>query len=248
MTVLNDAAAIYLGPDRVARVYVGDARVWPPAAPGYADHIKAQTPLAYWRLGEPSGTVAADEMGYHDATYTGNPTLGTPGLVGDDDTAMTVAGVLMQGATAGNTAFQLYADFSIEAWFQTSNAGTSFRSIVVKMNDYSMFAMDNVLGVYEWGSGLIVSSGVNIADGQRHHGVVVFGINYGPAESQMYLDGVAVGPPFTHSLSSQAQQLTFGYNDFATQEFNGTIDEVAIYNRRLTPAEVLGNYQAGSAT
>jgi hypothetical protein len=39
--------------------------------------VLADSPLAYWRLGESGGSVAADSGGNgHSGTYVGNPTVG----------------------------------------------------------------------------------------------------------------------------------------------------------------------------
>jgi len=210
----------------------------------YPERIRSLNPLSYWRLGEVvDSSGAVDEMGLYGCTYTGSPTLGVPGLlVGDTDTAMQVFGIANQGATAGNPLEYQLDVCTLEAWVSTTNAGASYRAILVKQDTFGVFAIDNVLSVYEWGTGLATSSGVNIADGARHHVVVVFQ----PSGSQMYLDGVAVGPPFTHLASNQYNSLSIGYAGFAGQEFTGTIDEAAIYGRVLTAEEVAGNYQLGT--
>lgn len=57
----------------------------------YADDINALSPLAYWRLGESSGTVMTDSSGNsYDGTYVGSPTLGVASLQASDaDTCVT---------------------------------------------------------------------------------------------------------------------------------------------------------------
>jgi hypothetical protein len=65
--------------------------------------------------------------------------------------------------------------------------------------------------------------------------------------SQLYLDGVPVGAQFNHWPLNQNGNLCIGYNDYNSQEWNGTIDDVAIYSRALTLAEIAGNYEAGTA-
>lgn len=100
----------------------------------YADEVQADNPLAYWRLGEASGTTAFDSSpnGSH-GTLTGGVTLGRPGaLYGDPDTAMGFDGV--------NDYIALPSGFStlgggatLEAWiYPTSNANWS--RIVVLSN------------------------------------------------------------------------------------------------------------------
>jgi hypothetical protein len=56
----------------------------------YRAAVLAKNPVAYWRLGEATGTTALDETGNgHDGTYIGNPTFGQPGAInGDPNTAV----------------------------------------------------------------------------------------------------------------------------------------------------------------
>jgi hypothetical protein len=243
MTAINHADAVRLGSAAVDAVHVGGVKVWPPVV-GYADRIRSLGPLSYWRLGEAAGASAAvDEMGLYHGAYTGSPTLGVVGLLTDDaDTAMQVAGGTMQGVNCGAGYF--LGQLTVETWAKTANAGSSYRSVVVKQNAYGIFVIDGVVGTYVWGSGQAVNTGLNINDGQRHH--IVNTLQYGVVGgSQFYVDGVAVGAPYQHSHVHGGNYLDIGYNDYAGQEFIGVIDEVAVYGRVLTPDEILGNHQAG---
>lgn len=61
----------------------------------YAEAILSDNPAGYWRLGEPSGTVAADELGVSNGTYTGSPTLAVAGALDVDSNG----GVLFNGTS-----------------------------------------------------------------------------------------------------------------------------------------------------
>lgn len=52
-------------------------------APGtYSQLVLAKHPVAYWRLGEPSGPTAADSSKHgHHGRYVGNPSFGQPGAI-----------------------------------------------------------------------------------------------------------------------------------------------------------------------
>jgi len=55
----------------------------------FATYLDSLSPSGWWRLGEASGTTAADEQAANDGIYESSPTLGEPGLVKDDaDTAV----------------------------------------------------------------------------------------------------------------------------------------------------------------
>ncbi len=52
------------------------------AAPSYSASVLADSPLAYWRLGEASGTTAADASGNgRTGSYLNTPTLGAAGAL-----------------------------------------------------------------------------------------------------------------------------------------------------------------------
>ena len=49
-----------------------DSAELPDTAPGYAAEVLADSPVAYWRLSETSGSTVADETGNgHDGTVYG---------------------------------------------------------------------------------------------------------------------------------------------------------------------------------
>src|SRR5262249_13962061 len=55
----------------------------------YASTVLADSPAAYWRLGESSGSSAADSSGNaNGGSYSGSVTLGAPALITDLDTAV----------------------------------------------------------------------------------------------------------------------------------------------------------------
>jgi hypothetical protein len=64
------------------------------AAGTYAQTIVAKQPVGYWRLGERSGSAAADSSGNHrDGVYHGDPHFGEPGaIVGDSAGAVRFGG------------------------------------------------------------------------------------------------------------------------------------------------------------
>jgi hypothetical protein len=254
VTLLNTADKIYLGAQTADAVYLGAELVWssaPVVIGSYVDEVMADSPLGYWRFGEPGpwvyGMPAVDASGRRDGTYTSDPTLGVPStLTSDANTAMQVAGANQQGVQIPNHADYQISTLTLEAWVKTTGAGSSFRSIAVKQDAYGIFAIDGVLGTYVWGTATVVNTGVTIADGDPHHIVMVLrdGVAAG---SQFYLDGVPVGTAFTYVTSNHAQPLDFGYNSFGGQEFIGVIDEGAIYGTALSAGRIAAHYAAGVA-
>src|SRR6478609_8595556 len=81
----------------------------------YSSTILSDSPLAYWRLGELSGSSAADASGNaHTGTYTGSVALGLAGAVaGDNDAAAKFDG---SSAYVSLPVFSTLATWSVEAW------------------------------------------------------------------------------------------------------------------------------------
>ena len=83
----------------------------------YRDAVMADSPRAYWRLGEQSGTTAADETGNSPGLYKNGVTFGRPGAVRNSvDTASLFDGVDDQ-VSVGDTPFlDVTTAVTIEAW------------------------------------------------------------------------------------------------------------------------------------
>ena len=98
-----------------------------PAA-GYRDAVLAEGPRGYWRLGEQSGSTAADETANASAgSYLGGVTLGVPGAVAaDSNTAIGLDGA-NDYASMGDPASGVLdfgtTDFSVEFWLKTAVNG-----------------------------------------------------------------------------------------------------------------------------
>lgn len=94
----------------------------------YSDAVNALSPLAYWRLGETSGTVAVDETGLHDGTYFNTPTLGSDPLIpGETETSVLFDKASFEYMETGYIID--YAAFSITALIKVGNDFTTNMSV-----------------------------------------------------------------------------------------------------------------------
>lgn len=236
----------------------------------YTTAVAADTPLAWYRLGEPSGTSAADNSGNsHTGTYVNTPTLGATGLLLPDvdaDTAVTFASASSQRVlldtlgSLGSSAATLTAEFwikttttsTLQAAFGTVKTGTSMICACYLNTDNTetasvgktCFALRDNAGVLQR-----AHITTNIYDGVPHHVVWVVA---SATDFTIYVDGASVSKSisantlgtmanFDFAMTIGARNLRGTLDRFA----DATLDEVAFYTTRLSAARVLAHYRAG---
>lgn len=222
----------------------------------YRSVVLNSDPFGYWRLGESSGTEAADlGSGAGSGTYQ-SVTLGRPGaLAGTPDTAAEFGpGKALQ--LPDNTIPHLGDQLSVEAWFTTTAsgvlvaAGTQQSSGVARGPMLYVGTDGKLRGALDAVSSPITSA-QRVNDGAWHHVV----LTVAGAQQRLYLDGRLVGT-YNGTVSSWRRFATVG-NGVASSStspavpsgtaafpFRGSIDEVAIYGHPLTEEEVRRHYAA----
>ena len=224
------------------------------ASSAYSNAVLADTPAAYWRLGETSGTVANSVIppDSNDGTYIGLPTLGRPGaLAGDNNTAVQLNGTSQKITVADTPALHL-ADgpLTLEAWVNLPTLTGLTQGIVSRGASGGYYLRINAAGQLEFVSSqvaIIVASTTTLSASAWHHVVAT----KNGAASLLYIDGVDVtGTVIDSTLSETGGTLSIGdeWPLGNTEWFGGSIDEVAIYNTVLSPARVLAHYLAGTST
>ena len=217
------------------------AAVTPTGSPTtYASTVMGSAPLVYLRLDD-TATTAADSSGSGlNGNYTGTFTHAVQGaLTGDPDTAMSGGGVQVnqtQGFPSGAAARTL------EIWFKTSSTATQN---LAAYGDNNWFGTNFIWQILSGGTqlnlgttttGWAFTNPYNMADGQWHLADVV----YDGTSLTMYLDG--------NSLGSQAAGLsTTAGTHFVVGTFNGSLDEVSVYNRVMPASEVSNHWLAAGA-
>lgn len=130
------------------------------------------------------------------------------------------------------TAFQSNS-ITLEAWIK-ANPAPGYRAIITKQWAYGLYLSNNILISHLYNVGDL-STGVNVADGIWHH--VAFTLSTGTAT--VYLDGVAKASRSGYSITNQNSNVLIGEGGpSAGQYFNGSIDEVRIWNVARTQAQI----------
>jgi len=134
---------------------------------------------------------------------------------------------------------------SISAWVKTSTPGISYRGIVAKQNAWALFVRDSILVAYSWGTGGGErTTGINIADNTWKHVALTFTETVGTPSNNavIYLNGSAV---LTTTITNSNQTVSLQIAEAnASQNLNGNISNVQVYNRVLPASEILQNFNA----
>ncbi len=134
---------------------------------------------------------------------------------------------------------------TISAWIKTTTNDANYRAIICLQGNYGLFVKSSVLITYDWGNNIDRATATNVIDGNWKNVVMTFSNNVGTPSNNaiLYVNGVSVLTTTTKFLSNSSN-LLFGYGNSVNQYFNGSISNGLIYNRVLTAAEVLQNFNA----
>jgi hypothetical protein len=233
------------------------------AAPvAYQSAVTASGPILYYKLNETSGdAVNYGSLGAtFNASYNGAPARGAPTLAGDTGVRFTGAADFLQSLTTAPAGMTGNPTFSAEAIVLVPNGATAslwppflhWGSGNTGHEVYFSLANGNADRVYAgfYNAGLRTSNTVSL--GTWHHiAWVRQGGNGSDTGTTLYIDGTAVALQVDPDLIPgilTAGQISVTSTPFhidrasdATRFFTGTLDEVALYDRALPPAEVLAH-------
>lgn len=225
------------------------------APPNYQATVLADAPLGYWRLGEASGTVAADISGNgFNGIYT-NCTLGTAGLLsGDPNAAVTFNGitsVVDLGVTAGlniTGVATVEAIIKMIGWPAANAQGAIYaRAYSGGYEDGFLVETDaggtvHSLFIYSYDGGThSTTATISWALGEAHH---VVG-QYTGSAWKIFIDGVQVASTadVVGSVASTGHS-SIGAEIGQPRFLNAVLDEVATYNTVLSAARILVHAQS----
>jgi len=230
------------------------------------DAILDLGPLAYWRLGESGGTTAADQTGRYPGSYRNGVGLGV-NLPVRCDTAVRFDGSNDYVEIPHNDAFLLNSG-TIQFWF-CADSVAAIQGLLTK--DSRGFDDGGHVGFWiDWTQCVLVrlqSTSNNyyvqsgpVSAGQWYH--VAF--TFGTGGMKLYLNGDLVdGDSYTGGMgtssggSGNREPIAIGVSTDDSDDlsvtpyryaYRGLIDEVAIFGRVLTLAEIKTIYDAGTAT
>lgn len=242
-----------------------------PAASGYSASVLGNSPIAYWRLGEASGTTAYDYIGANNGTYF-NTTLNQDGYSSvDSNRAAVFSGDNSYVGLISGTAINFEGtnvSFTLECWANGPEGQPDESSLIAKgtgaegTTANEQFALDIAFGHYRFltrgnASADIYSAEATVGpNGTWQHVVGVYDQS-DPATPRMriYVNGELSGsgpgrPPVNNGLRASTAAVSIGSKRLGNAPvydgtFSGTIDEVAIYGTALSEPAIQAQY--GSA-
>jgi concanavalin A-like lectin/glucanase superfamily protein len=250
-----DEPAVYSAALSAAKIeghYEAGSGPPPPPPPTYATAIASDNPISYWRLGETSGTNAADERAANPGTYQNSPTLGTTSLLATDtaNKAVSFDGTNDSVQVSNSTSLQPTSSISLEAWIKPTSLPTagSFTTILNKTEAFALQfngpKLELRINQGEAKQRLQAPEGTIVA-GQAYYVVGT----YDGTTQRLYVNGALVASAaLTGSFNTNTNALYIGSSDGSGNLFKGTIDEPAVYSAALSAAKIEGHYEAGSGS
>ena len=233
----------------------------PPPTSGYKGAVMNNSPVGYWELDETSGTTAFDYAGGHNGTYGALSTLGAigpeaPNQVGFSSTnagVQTTAFTVASAVTLPPLNLGTNNTVTITAWVKPSGVQQQYAGLVFSRSAGTIAGLsyDSTATklAYEWaGNRVNFDSGIVLADGQWHFvALVVTPTNATLYSGTNHSMRVAVDT-LAEPVQTFAGTTTIGLDvsgGEAARTFNGTIDEVAIFDRALSSSDINALYAAG---
>jgi hypothetical protein len=213
----------------------------------YHEQVLAASPAAYWRLGETSGTSAADETGANPGTYN-NVLLGAPGALSDSDPSASFDGVRSYVRVPDSPSLDTTSAVTVELWAKRRTISSTYQVLVgkpgigvTKNENYAVWlnTSNRYQAYFGDGSTFVAVVTPAITDTNWHHVVAT----YNGSRARIYLDGVLKQDiPQTLQMKDNNLPLNIGRANNGSHFFNGWLDEVAVYTTALPAQTILAHY------
>ncbi|ANS79788.1 Chitinase [Serinicoccus hydrothermalis] len=217
----------------------------------YGQAVLESEPSIYWPLND-TGSPVRDHAGGYQGVAGSQVIFGQPGAM-DGETAIRVDGS-NNGRVYASAQSHAPTEMSAQVWFRTTSSGRllGFGDLATGNSGHRdrqlYIGSDGRLnfGVRTGGTS-VVTSGQTYNDGQWHQGVATLS----GSTARLYVDGVLVAQ--RHDLGEPEEYVGHwrlggdsqsGWPSAGNSNFNGWIDDMSIYDRALTRAEVHGLYEA----
>jgi hypothetical protein len=248
MPVFGDATSIRFNGNSATKAFLNNNQIWPTPEPVSSNlllHYNTFNTSSY----NGSGATITDLSGNgRNGTITGSPTWTTNYFTFVDDYITTPN--LSSVITAANETH------SVELWVYPTNNGVlvQYNETTTPNYSYHFSAIEIVSGNLEvglWNGSVVGSTGnIGAVSFNRWNQIV---LTYNGSVCKGYIDGVYKGSVNVEWLSPMNYSyplfhMNFGYRTTTNQgngnDLRGRFGIMRVYNKSLTDAEVLSNYNA----
>jgi len=200
----------------------------------------ANAELAHWKF---DGNANDSSGNSNNGTETGSPVY-VPGRIGN--LALSFDGIDDYVNCGSSLAFDVISNaVTISCWIKVDSFDKEWQAIVTKgENSWRLSRRAETNSLHFAASGLTpqhwLDGNINVNDGQWHH---VAGV-YDGAKLYLYIDTVMdVSIDAIGTINANNSNIYIGENEgFPGRCFNGSIDDVRIYNRALSKEEIIQLY------
>ena len=221
----------------------------------YLSAVLSDGPIAFYRLGEATGSSANPEPPTTAQTGTyASAALGKPGaIVGDPNTAVSFSG-------SGTSVLNLHgqfdfingAAFTIELWANPPSLDNDYENLFLKESSPSGIRQGYGLIVDASGYYKVerfvsnVQASVLATSKVATNAFTYLVMTYDGTNLSLYVDGVLQGqaPSAPNAVSQPTQDTVVGNGN--GYPYTGVVDEVAVYDKALAVARITAHYKAAT--
>jgi len=209
--------------------------------------------VAYWSFNDQNNPTADNSGNGNDGTFNGE--IFNDGTIYE---AQRVDGKFGKALSFDGTGDYVQIDesndfdldvFTQEVWIYPTVSDSSWNTILDIDNDEFQIAWRNgYIDLYRGSCGNYGRSSVSLSTNQWHH-IVIIKTADATNNVKMYINGIPDNISTCNFASLDADHFMIG-NGFGTDQefFVGTIDEVRIFNRALSPEEIQDEMQSSRPT
>ena len=231
----------------------------PAAALDYAAEVAVDSPVAWWRFEETSGSTVADEVGSNDGTVFGAnlnvasfaDTGSAASFDGTDDYIIVSDTSTVEMTSAGG--------FTVEVLAKIDSPSASKLQVIADKTGLSSgngqwwLGWDNRRGEKSFRFVVPTSSGTNtlLAGGATIETAVTDGGHFAfvkhSNKTELYVNGAFHSDNTGLTFSIATNSINLGIGNRAAQvnfSLGGDLDELAMYDKVLSPARILAHAQA----
>ncbi len=205
--------------------------------------------VSHWRFDESSGTTASDDSGVNDGTlYNMTDDEWVSGKYGN---ALEFNGSNKYVSILDSDSLSITGNLTITAWLYPKNMSQGRQTVVFKHHDYEYEVTQEPSGLISFyhGNGTYEEieepAGMVVTEDQWNH--IVITRDMSDNKIKFYLNGSFIGEDeFIKTPAAGSDIISIGCRYGAIYFYNGTIDDIRIYNHALSADEITALYKSSA--